>query len=186
VKDPVFRSFSFSTDVCQLVEQLGLSSPVVPQSMYIVKGPRVGGEVRPHRDSTFLFTDPLSCVGLWWALEDARVDNACLWAVPGSHLTNPSTIRRFVLTEERDGTEMVGEDEHYDDAEFVPIECDAGSLVILHGSVIHRSSQNRSDRSRHAYSIHVVDGAAKWSTDNWISAYWTDSFPSLRPSNATE
>ena len=38
------------------------------------------------QDSTFLFTEPRqTCLGLWLALEDATVDNGCVWARPGSH-----------------------------------------------------------------------------------------------------
>jgi len=36
----------------------------------------VGGEVVPHQDSTFLWTEPQpSVVGLWLALEDATTEN---------------------------------------------------------------------------------------------------------------
>lgn len=38
----------------------------------------------PHQDSSFIHTSPLSCVGLWWALEDCTRDNGCLWAQPGA------------------------------------------------------------------------------------------------------
>jgi ectoine hydroxylase-related dioxygenase (phytanoyl-CoA dioxygenase family) len=39
----------------------------------------------PHQDSTFLYTDPPSCVGLWLALEDATRANGCLWGLKGIH-----------------------------------------------------------------------------------------------------
>jgi ectoine hydroxylase-related dioxygenase (phytanoyl-CoA dioxygenase family) len=41
--------------------------------------------VVPHQDSTFLYTEPRTCTGLWLALEDATINNGCLWAIPGSH-----------------------------------------------------------------------------------------------------
>lgn len=42
--------------------------------------------VTPHQDATFLYTEPLGRVmGLWIALEDATVNNGCLWFIPGSH-----------------------------------------------------------------------------------------------------
>ena len=40
----------------------------------------------PHQDNWFIHTDPLSCVGVWFALEDATTENGCMWAIPGSHL----------------------------------------------------------------------------------------------------
>lgn len=42
--------------------------------------------VMPHQDATFLYTEPLGQVmGVWIALEDATLDNGCLWFIPGSH-----------------------------------------------------------------------------------------------------
>jgi phytanoyl-CoA hydroxylase len=52
--------------------------------MYIFKGAKIGGEVLPHTDNTYLFTNPLSCIGFWLALHDATTENGCLWGVPGS------------------------------------------------------------------------------------------------------
>ena len=64
---------------------LGFASCVVPQSMVILKPPRIGGAVLPHVDGCFLFTVPQTVVGLWWPLEDCTESNGCLWVVPGSH-----------------------------------------------------------------------------------------------------
>lgn len=42
--------------------------------------------VFPHQDATFLYTEPLGRVlGVWIALEDATLENGCLWFIPGSH-----------------------------------------------------------------------------------------------------
>lgn len=47
--------------------------------------PGIGGEVIPHQDNTFMYTEPLSLLGFWWALEDATKENGCLWVLPKSH-----------------------------------------------------------------------------------------------------
>src|SRR6267378_8664385 len=83
--DPVFSEFSRTAAIRQLITDLGIEKPLLLQSMYIFKQPRIGGEVTCHQDATFLFTEPLRMVGLWFALEDAGVDNGCLWAIPGGH-----------------------------------------------------------------------------------------------------
>jgi len=41
--------------------------------------------VGPHQDGTFLFNQPLKIMGVWFALEDATLENGCLWFIPGSH-----------------------------------------------------------------------------------------------------
>jgi phytanoyl-CoA hydroxylase len=74
--DPVFRDFSQSDKVKRLVKSLGYKDPVLPQSMYIFKQGKIGGEVTSHQDSTYLFTTPhQTCLGLWLALDDATVEN---------------------------------------------------------------------------------------------------------------
>ena len=43
-----------------------------------------------------------------------------------------------------------------------------GTLVLLHGRLPHRSGPNLSDRSRHAYALHLIDGGSRYSPDNWL------------------
>ena len=56
--DPTFRAFSRSEKMAALLASLEVNKPVPVQSMYIFKNPVIGGEVVPHRDSTFLPPDP--------------------------------------------------------------------------------------------------------------------------------
>ena len=48
--------------------------------------------VIPHQDATYLACKPPRIVGLWLALEDATVDNGCLWFIPGSHKGIPLSV----------------------------------------------------------------------------------------------
>lgn len=164
-EDPVFQEFSSSKKFSSLLSSLGYKRPVVIQSMYIFKQPGIGGEVVPHQDNSFLYTDPPTCTGLWLAIEDATVINGCLWAIPGSHKNG--LVRRFIRDEE--GVHFDRPSPSYDQNDFVPIEVKAGSLVVIHGDLIHQSFENQSPNSRHAYSLHVVDtDGCKWAGDNWI------------------
>src|SRR3546814_9704293 len=88
--DPVFARFSRLPQLAALAASLGLAQPLLLQSMYIFKQPHIGGEVGWHQDSTFLYTDPLSVVGLWFALEDATLENGCLWALTGAQQGPPA------------------------------------------------------------------------------------------------
>ncbi|EPS61268.1 hypothetical protein M569_13527, partial [Genlisea aurea] len=164
-KDQVFKSFSISEKFTSLLKSLNYRRPVVIQSMYIFKQPGIGGEVVPHQDNSFLTTDPPTCTGLWLALEDATVINGCLWAIPGSHRNG--LVRKFIR--DATGVRFDKPSPSYDEKDFVPIEVTAGSLVLIHGDLIHQSLENKSSSSRHAYSLHVVDtDGCRWSEDNWI------------------
>ncbi|CAL9095646.1 unnamed protein product [Musa textilis] len=163
--DPVFKEFSFSDKISGMLCSLDYKRPVVIQSMYIFKQPGIGGEVVPHQDNSFLYTDPPSCTGLWLALEDATITNGCLWAIPGSH--KYGLKRRFIRDE--NGVHFNHPSPSYDHKDFVPLEVKAGSLVVIHGDLIHQSFENKSPNSRHALSLHVVDtNGHVWATDNWL------------------
>lgn len=69
----------------EIARSLGFSDPRCLQSMVICKQPEIGGAVPPHQDSTFLYTNPPSAVGFWYALEDATLENGCLSFLPESH-----------------------------------------------------------------------------------------------------
>jgi phytanoyl-CoA hydroxylase len=133
--------------------------------MYIFKQPRIGGEVVCHQDAAFLHTEPLSVLGLWFALEDATVENGCMYALPGGHRGPLRT--RFLRT--GDSTRTVTLDPTPLPAQgLVPLEAPEGTLIVLHGLLPHLSGPNRSARSRHAYALHVIDGAAGYSAGNWL------------------
>ena len=83
--DDVFFDFSHRKDLDQIAKAIGITSPLLMQSMYIFKQPNIGGEVVCHQDSTFLYTEPDTVVGFWVALEDATIENGCLWVASGAH-----------------------------------------------------------------------------------------------------
>lgn len=163
--DPVFKKFCSSEKIARLFFSLGYQRPAIIQSMYIFKQPGIGGEVVPHQDNSFLYTDPPSCTGLWLALEDASVANGCLWAIPGSH--RDGLVRRFIRDDS--GVHFDKPSPSYNQKDFVPLEVKAGSLVVIHGDLVHQSFENLSEKSRHALSLHAVETVGcTWAPDNWI------------------
>ena len=164
--DSVFDSFSRTPEIKQLVSDLGIDEPLLLQSMYIFKQPRIGGEVTCHQDATFLFTEPLRMVGLWFALEDAGVDNGCLWAIPGGHELG---LKSRFMRAEGGGTRFeVLDDTPWPEAKLQPLEVKQGTLIILHGLLPHLSRENRSSKSRHAYTLHVIDASSDYPANNWL------------------
>ena len=164
--DPAFDQFSRTTDLASLVAELGVTDPLLLQSMVIFKPPRIGGEVVCHCDHSFLWTDPQTVVGLWFALDDATVANGCMWAIPGGHVGGART--RFRLDGTGGTTTDVLDPTPYDHSNLVPVEAEAGTLVAFHGCLPHWSGANTSDRPRLAYTLHVIDGSAHYRADNWL------------------
>ena len=164
--DPVFERFSRKPELAAIATSLGIEDPLMLQSMYIFKQPNIGGEVTCHQDATFLYTDPISVTGFWFALEDATLENGCLHAIPGGH--KHGLKKRFVRNESGGTQFEVLDDSPWQDNLAIPIEVPAGTLVILHGLLPHLSYANRSPKSRHAFTLHVIDRACDYPADNWL------------------
>lgn len=121
--------------------------------------------MKPHTDNTYLRTNPLSCCGMWIALDDAAQDNGALWGVPGSH-RNPTND--FLVRKGQECSYYPEEKKDYDISQSVPLEAKAGTVVLLHGDFVHYSAHNTSMKQRHAYTFHVVEGTKHWEKDNWL------------------
>ncbi len=161
--DQEFSAFSRAPQMRMVAEKF-FTVPQLLQSMYICKNAHIGGEVDCHQDSTFLFTEPESCVGFWVALENATQENGCLYAETGGHRGALRKLFQYV-----DGELAMRE---LDETPFgeadAALTAPKGTLVLLHGRVPHRSSANTSNTSRHAYALHVIEGSAYYPAENWL------------------
>jgi phytanoyl-CoA hydroxylase len=164
--DPAFNRFSRTPLIKQLVTDLGIIEPLLLQSMYIFKQPRIGGEVTCHQDATFLYTEPLRLVGLWFALEDATTENGCLWVIAGGHKLG---LKSRFMRADGGGTRFeVVDDSPWPEEELQPLEVRKGTVIVLHPLLPHLSRENRSSRSRHAYTLHIIDASARYPESNWL------------------
>ena len=164
--DPAFDNFSRSPKLRDLVSDLAIEDPLLLQSMYIFKQPNIGGEVTCHQDCTFLFTEPMNIVGLWFALEDATLENGCLWAIPGGHRRGLKS--RWVRSSNGGMQFEIYDQTPWPEEELVPLEVKKGTLIVLDGLLPHRSLENKSEKSRHAYTLHVISGKSVYPKNNWL------------------
>jgi phytanoyl-CoA hydroxylase len=169
--DPAFAAVAYHPDLAGIAADIGLNDALALQSMYIFKQPHIGGEVGCHQDATFLYTSPMTVTGFWFAVEDATLQNGCLWAAPGGHRTSLRRVFKRAGDTDNDGTTFDDLDSAPLPAapdELVPLEVPAGTLVILHGLLPHWSDVNRSATSRHAYSLHCISATADYPRWNWL------------------
>lgn len=166
--EPAFDRFSHGTELAEVARAVGLAQPQIRQSMFIFKQPGIGGEVRWHQDAGFFDTTPTSVTTFWFALEDAHVDNGCLWVEPGGH--RGPLRERFVRTGGKAVIDTLDATPWPDGACAVPLEVAAGTLVVFHGLLPHYSAPNRSGRSRHAYTLHATDAGSVYADSNWLQA----------------
>lgn len=134
------------------------------QSMFFVKPPGFPGQAW-HQDEIYIPTRDRSLIGAWAAVDDATVENGCLYVLPGSH-------KRGVLfpqkphgkPEEFDSSE---ESFGFDDRDEIPVEIPSGSVVFFNGYLLHRSRRNKSKGYRRAIVNHYMSASSllPWGQD---------------------
>ena len=131
--DPEFSRFSRRPAFKSIAEAVGLKAPLLLQSMYIFKHPGIGGEVICHQDSTYLWTEPHSCLGLWVALEDATVENGCLWGIPGGPEADIRTAPKERFQRVKDGgtrTDVL-DPSPFREGDKQPLEAKKGTVLVF-------------------------------------------------------
>ena len=142
--------------------------------MYIFKQPGIGAEVICHQDSTYIYGQDSDALGFWFALEDATMENGCLEVIPSPDTT---TLKKRMFRE-GDNTYF----ESYDatpwpEEKSIPLPVEKGTLILLGGWLPHKSKANMSVKSRHAYTLHLVDTTLPYPTKNWLQ--WPNGIPVL-------
>ena len=172
---PALERVLFGNDGLRTVmKALGYRHPICLLSVYIPKFPNgAGSEVKPHQESTFANTNPLSNCALWVALEDATIENACMWGLLGSHrlpLKYVSKVDHARNTREYEQIADVFIPEFKMTEEvYAPLEVKAGDALLFHGNFVHCSPRNTSDRSRKALTYQFVEtDGVEFSRFNWI------------------
>jgi ectoine hydroxylase-related dioxygenase (phytanoyl-CoA dioxygenase family) len=108
------------------------------QSMLFVKGPGKAGQSW-HQDEYYIPTRDKSLVGAWIAIDDATVENGCLWIVPG----RPSHIMQRVKNDSNDYADVDTVDVTMQRSEMIPVEVKSGSVVFFNGYTLHSSLRNK-------------------------------------------
>ncbi|MGH9231035.1 MAG: phytanoyl-CoA dioxygenase family protein [Acidimicrobiales bacterium] len=119
----------------------------------VAKPPRARTELPWHQDNGYTPLDPEEYVTCWLALDDADLDNGCLWVIPRSH--RAGTLEHH----NGPGPFRVGHDGP--DRDGVPVPVARGSVLAFSSLLLHRSGPNTTDRPRRAWIIQYCGAAAR-------------------------
>lgn len=166
---PEFKAFSHSDKIRDIALDLGLAKPQIHQSMYIFKQPKIGGVIRWHQDASYFYTSPLSVITFWLAVEDATLQNGCLQVQSGGAAI---PLKEQFLRYPDDSTELrILHDMPWpNDDSAKPLEVKQGTLVVFNGLLPHFSAPNLSDKSRHAFTLHITCADTAYAKENWLQA----------------
>jgi phytanoyl-CoA hydroxylase len=163
--DDLFRRHLYHPPICEMTAQL-VGHPVLrvwhDQAQY--KPPHVGGPTDWHQDHPYWpIIQPADLVSAWVALDDADVENGCMWMVPGSHgwgAHKGGTIG----TDRETFAPLPDRSLLPPDAEVTPHPCPVkkGHVMFHHCLTWHGSPPNRSNRGRPAIAVHYMPGYTRY------------------------
>lgn len=165
---PVMEKYVKHAKICGVLSQITAAhlpywdgSVKCMQSMAFVKPPQFQGQAW-HQDEIYIPTRDRSLIGAWIAIDDATIENGCLWVLPGSHKQgylypqhNHNNPDEFDF-----GSESYG----FDASQEVPVVVKAGTVVFFNGYLLHRSRKNRSNIFRRVLVNHYCNA---WSLLPW-------------------
>lgn len=116
--------------------------------MFINKAPFSDAPAPWHQDCAYRIEMPdKRAVSAWMPLDEAHLDNGCMWYVPGSHL---KPMRKHASTAKNGALICEG-----NEAEAVSIPLKPGSCVFHHGATVHYSWGNTTGTNRRAMIVNL-------------------------------
>ena len=138
---PLMRAAMFHPKVVEVLQAIIGPDVKSMQTMLFVKHAGVPGQAW-HQDEHYIPTRDRSLCGVWIALDDATIENGCMWMQPGSQAsgilypTRPHGEARFDSADE-------AFNHPYEREGGVAVELKAGGVAFFNGYVLHRSLPNR-------------------------------------------
>lgn len=165
---PVMTKYVTHPEICGALSQITAAhlpfwdgSVKCMQSMLFVKPPLFQGQAW-HQDEIYIPTRDRSLIGAWIAIDDATVDNGCLFVIPKSHRSGYLYPQR--PHNNPDEFDFAPESHGFDESAEMPVEVAAGTVVFFNGYLLHRSRRNRSTGYRRVLVNHYMNA---WSLLPW-------------------
>jgi phytanoyl-CoA hydroxylase len=162
---PVIHKFLFHEKVVSILTRIVSPNAKCMQSMLFVKAPGKKGQAW-HQDEYYIPTRDRSLVGAWMAIDDANIDNGCLWIIPGSN--KPGYIMPRIANDSPEYADMDTIDVAPYKDQAMPVEVKAGSVVFFNGYILHSSLSNKTtDHFRMALVNHYMSAESMlpWDQD---------------------
>ena len=166
---PIMEKYVKHPELCGVLSQITAAhvpfwdgSVKCMQSMLFVKPSGFQGQSW-HQDEIYIPTRDRSLIGGWIAMDDATVENGCLWVIPGSHQMGYLYSQKpHGNPEEFDAADL--ESYGFDETLEVPIEVKTGTVIFFYGYLLHRSRKNRGQTYRRVLVNHYCNA---WSLLPW-------------------
>lgn len=153
--DDIFLSHARNPKILDIIESLLGPNIKLYQDQIFMKPPRIGSRQRYHQDMPLGFhIDPPDMVTCWVALDEATIENGCLWMLPGTHRFGVIEQTKWSAYEEMSLAGSLPEEQ--------PVPLKVGSCSFHHGLILHASRANLTDRRRRGYATHYVSAGCRY------------------------
>ena len=117
----------------------------------ILKPGLYGAQTPWHQDEAYwrMRNHDARALAMWMPLQDATIENGCLWYMPGSHLGGIRVHRPIGGDPRVHGLETLD----FDQAAAIPVPMAAGSVVVHHVRCLHYAGANVTPAPRYAYTL---------------------------------
>ena len=157
--------------VCSVLSQVvsahlthGTGNVKCMYSILFNKPPEFQGQAW-HQDESYIPSRDRSLTAANIAIDDATIENGCLWVVPGSHKSG--YMYPVAPHGQMDEYDFNDESYDFDDSEKIAVEMKAGSVVFFNGYLLHKSFKNRSNVYRRSLVTHYMSSE---SLSPWMGA----------------
>ncbi|MBZ0296475.1 MAG: phytanoyl-CoA dioxygenase family protein [Anaerolineae bacterium] len=145
--EPRLKTMAEKPALLDVLQRLIGEPPQLFQDMALMKPPHIGREKPWHQDFAY-FNMPLntSVVGVWIAMDEALVENGCMFLIPGTHKSGP------VVHFQRRDWQICDTDVHVAESLAIPLK--PGSCLLFDGLLHHGTPPSHSDKRRRAVQFH--------------------------------
>ena len=155
---------------------LRLTDPVVDilgpdllglNNLYIWKPPKIGLGFPWHQDKWYFNHQYKTgtTVATWSAIDDADTENGCLYVIPGSHKYGVREHKELEGSQQGEFKQAEGAR----DEDGIAVEVPAGAVIWFNSQVLHKSTDNHSNRFRRANIAHYISAKAEWTRPGAIN-----------------
>jgi len=156
--DEIFQAHARNPKILDIIESLIGADLKLYQDQIFMKPPKIGSRQRYHQDMPLGFhIDPPDMVTCWAALDEATIENGCLWMLPGTHKYGVIEQEKWAQYEEMSVSGHLPEEQ--------PIRLKTGSCSFHHGLILHCSRPNLTEKRRRGYATHYVSAHCRYTGD---------------------
>ena len=163
---PALKTFLGQKSIVEVLKKVVSPNVKSMQSMLFVKGPGKAGQAW-HQDEYYIPTRDKSLIGVWIAIDDANIQNGCLWLIPGTHKEGYIMSRVPNASDEYADVDVI-DVSRYPKENIIPVEVKSGAVVFFHGYLLHSSKRNKTtDTFRTALVNHYMSAESMlpWDQD---------------------